>query len=242
MSASASPRAVESLTEEEARDELARLAEEIRHHDRLYYAEAAPEISDAEYDALRRRNIPIEARFPELIRADSPSRRVGAAPAAGFAKVTHTRPMLSLENAFEEEDVRDFFAGIRNFFRRPADRALVAEDAIEIMAEPKIDGLSLGLRYEGGRLVPGCDARRRRHRGGCDPQHPYIAERARNAGRQRLAGADRDPRRSLYGAHRFFCPQRRARRRGRTGLRQSAQRPRRARCASSIRRSPRAGR
>jgi len=87
---------VESLTEEEARDELAWLAEEIGHHDRLYYTEAAPEISDAEYDALRRRNTAIEARFPELIRADSPSRRIGAAPATGFAKVTHSRPMLSL--------------------------------------------------------------------------------------------------------------------------------------------------
>ena len=130
---------VETLTEDEARDELAALAGEIQHHDRLYYAEAAPEVSDAEYDALRQRNAALEARFPELIRGDSPSQRVGAAPAAGFAKVTHTRPMLSLENAFEEADVRDFFAGIRNFFSRPADRALVAEDAIEIMAERKIE-------------------------------------------------------------------------------------------------------
>ena len=129
------------------------MAEEIRQHDRLYYADAAPEISDADYDALRQRNTAIEARFPALVRGDSPPHRVGAAPAAGFAKVTHTRPMLSLENAFEEADVRDFFAGIRNFFSRPADSALVAEDAIEIMAEPKIDGLSLGLRYENGRLV-----------------------------------------------------------------------------------------
>ena len=144
---------VAELSEDEAKDELARLAAEIRHHDRLYYTDAAPEISDAEYDALRRRNTEIEARFPDLVRADSPQHRVGAAPAAGFAKVTHTRPMLSLENAFDEADVRDFFAGIRNFFSRPADRALVAEDAIEIMAEPKIDGLSLGLRYEHGRLV-----------------------------------------------------------------------------------------
>jgi len=149
------PRPVELLTEEEARAELAFLAEEIKRHDRLYYTEAAPEISDAEYDALRRCNSNIEARFPELIRSDSPTRRVGAAPAAGFAKVTHTRPMLSLENAFEESDVRDFFAGVRNFFRRTATEALVAEDRIEIMAEPKIDGLSLALRYERGRLVLG---------------------------------------------------------------------------------------
>jgi DNA ligase (NAD+) len=145
----------EMLTPEEAGAELARLAREIAHHDRLYYEKAAPEISDAEYDELRRRNAAIEARFPELIRADSPSRRVGAAPAAGFAKVTHTRPMLSLENAFAEEDVRDFFAGVRNFFRRSAAESLVAEDTIAVMAEPKIDGLSMGLRYRGGRLVLG---------------------------------------------------------------------------------------
>ncbi len=144
---------VGALTEEEAHDELAALAEEIRRHDRLYYSEAAPEISDADYDALRARNTAIEARYPELVRGDSPQHRVGAAPAAGFAKVTHTRPMLSLENAFAEADLRDFFAGIRNFFSRPADRALVAEDMIELMAEPKIDGLSMGLRYERGRLV-----------------------------------------------------------------------------------------
>jgi DNA ligase (NAD+) len=161
MSASAASRPrreerpVDQLAAEEARDELAWLAEEIARHDQLYYAEAAPEISDAEYDALRRRNAAVEARFPELIRADSPSRRVGAAPAAGFAKVTHSRPMLSLENAFEEADVREFFAGIRNFFRRTATEAQVAEDVIEIMAEPKIDGLSIGLTYRRGRLVQG---------------------------------------------------------------------------------------
>jgi len=148
-------RPVEALTDEEARTELASLAEEIKRHDRLYYTEAAPEISDADYDALRRRNAAIEARFPELIRSDSPAGRVGASPAAGFAKVTHTRPMLSLENAFEESDVRDFFAGVRNFFRRTSTEALVAEDKIEIMAEPKIDGLSIALRYERGRLVLG---------------------------------------------------------------------------------------
>jgi DNA ligase (NAD+) len=145
----------EMETEDEAAAELARLAAEIAHHDRLYHQQDAPEISDADYDALRRRNNEIEARFPELIRADSPSRRVGAAPAAGFAKVTHSIPMLSLENAFDEADVRDFFAGVRNFFRRPEDVAKVAEDAIEVMAEPKIDGLSASVRYEHGRLVLG---------------------------------------------------------------------------------------
>jgi DNA ligase (NAD+) len=146
---------VEALTEEAAGAELARLAAEIAHHDELYYAKDAPEVSDADYDALRRRNSAVEARFPELIRPDSPSRRLGAAPAAGFAKVIHARPMLSLENAFEEADVRGFFAGIRNFFRRTAAEALVAEDVVAIMAEPKIDGLSAALTYRRGRLALG---------------------------------------------------------------------------------------
>src|SRR6185437_7329473 len=143
------------LTVAQAKAELKRLASELTAHDKRYYQQDAPTVTDAEYDALRRRNAAIEARFPELIRADSPSRRVGAAPATAFAKVTHSLPMLSLENAFDDEDVRTFFAGIRNFFRRPGDVARVAEDAIEVMAEPKIDGLSAALRYEHGRLVLG---------------------------------------------------------------------------------------
>ncbi len=146
---------VENLAEEEAAAELERLSVEIAHHDRLYHQQDAPEISDADYDVLRRRNSAIEARFPELIRADSPSRRVGATPSIAFAKVRHSIPMLSLENAFDEQDLRDFFAGVRNFFRRPEDVAKVAEDAIEVMTEPKIDGLSAALRYEGGRMVLG---------------------------------------------------------------------------------------
>jgi DNA ligase (NAD+) len=146
---------VESLTDEEAAAELKRLAAEIAHHDRLYHQEDQPEISDAEYDALRRRNQAIERRFPHLVRSDSPSQRVGATPAGGFAKVRHALPMLSLENAFDEEDVRDFFKGIRNFFKRPQDLERVAEDKIAVVAEPKIDGLSSTLRYEQGRLVLG---------------------------------------------------------------------------------------
>src|SRR5579862_2358491 len=144
---------VAQLTEAEAKAELQLLAREIAHHDQLYYAKDAPEVSDADYDELRKRNNAIEARFPALVRADSPSKRVGVAPAAGFAKVRHPHAMLSLENAFDEADVRDFFRGIRNFFRAPQDVARVEEEKIAVMAEPKIDGLSCSIRYEKGALV-----------------------------------------------------------------------------------------
>jgi DNA ligase (NAD+) len=140
---------VEALTEKQAKAELARLAAEIAEHDRRYYQEDAPIITDAEYDALRRRNAAIEQRFPHLVRADSPSRRVGAAPARGFAKVRHAVPMLSLDNAFAEQDVIDFVARIRRFLNLPADEPIV------FTAEPKIDGLSVSLRYRHGQLVSG---------------------------------------------------------------------------------------
>ena len=113
--ATASNIPIDELTEAQAKAELARLAKEIAEHDRRYYQEDAPTVSDAEYDALRRRNAAIEARFPDLVRADSPSRRVGARPARGFAKVRHAVPMLSLDNAFAEQDVTDFVARIRRF-------------------------------------------------------------------------------------------------------------------------------
>ncbi len=138
---------VEELSREEAAKELERLAREIAEHDYHYYVENAPVISDAEYDALRRRNEAIEARFPDLIRPDSPSRRVGAPPAAGFRKVKHAQPMLSLSNAFEAGDVRDFERRIRRFL------GLEADEVIEYTAEPKFDGLSISLRYEKGRLA-----------------------------------------------------------------------------------------
>ena len=149
----AAPNPVAELTEKEAAAELKRLAAEIAHHDRLYYQQAMPEISDAAYDRLRQRNEAIEKRFPELVRADSPSRRLGAAAAGGFAKVSHTTPMLSLDNAFDEADVRAFFQSVRNYFKRPEDLARVAEETIAVMAEPKIDGLSCNLRYEKGHLA-----------------------------------------------------------------------------------------
>ena len=138
---------VELLTEEEARAELARLAHDIADNDRLYYQEDAPRVSDAEYDALRRRNDEIEKRFPELIRHDSPSQRVGAKPAERFEKVRHARPMLSLDNAFTSGDVVDFVGRVRRFLGMAADEELV------LVAEPKIDGLSSSLRYEHGRLA-----------------------------------------------------------------------------------------
>ncbi|HET9427740.1 MAG TPA: NAD-dependent DNA ligase LigA [Allosphingosinicella sp.] len=135
------------MTEAEAAAELERLAKEIARHNRLYHSDDAPEISDSEYDLLVRRNAELEAKFPHLVREDSPSRLVGAAPAAHLSKVRHPRPMLSLENAFSEEEVADFIGRIRRFLNLPE------TEAVALTAEPKIDGLSCALRYEQGRLV-----------------------------------------------------------------------------------------
>jgi DNA ligase (NAD+) len=140
---------VDHLTLDEAVEELERLAGEIAEHDKLYYQKDAPRISDAEYDALRKRNDAIETRYPELVREDSPSQRVGAEPAEGFGKVVHRVPMLSLGNAFDDEDVTDFWNRIRRFLN------LKEDDALAVTAEPKIDGLSASLRYEKGRFVQG---------------------------------------------------------------------------------------
>ncbi len=141
-----------NLTEMEAAAELERLAAEIAAHDKAYHAGDAPVIPDAEYDALRQLNDAIEAKFPDLVREDSPSRQVGAAPAGGFAKVTHARPMLSLGNVFSEEELRDFVDGLRRFLKELRDDSTIA---IEFVAEPKIDGLSVSLRYENGKFVTG---------------------------------------------------------------------------------------
>jgi DNA ligase (NAD+) len=139
--------AVAALEEHEAEVELARLAALLDRANRAYHTEDAPEISDAVYDAAKQRNAEIEARFPNLKRADSPSDAVGAAIAPGFAKVRHAQRMLSLANAFNEDDLTDFDAGVRNFL------GLAPDAPLAYTAEPKIDGLSLSLRYEAGRLV-----------------------------------------------------------------------------------------
>jgi DNA ligase (NAD+) len=141
-------RTIDELTEAEAAEELERLAHEIAHHDRLYNTEDAPEITDAEYDALRQRNAAIEARFPSLIRDDSPSQKVGAQASSGFAKLKHRVPMLSLDNAFSPADFDEFCTRIRRFLG-------MKDEPLGFVGEPKIDGLSISLTYENGRLVSG---------------------------------------------------------------------------------------
>lgn len=136
-----------ALNEAEAANRLMRLAKEIARHNRLYHDRDAPEISDADYDALVRENAALEAAFPHLVRADSPSRQVGAAPSGPLAKVAHARPMLSLENAFSAADVEEFVRRVQRFL------SLADEEPVALTAEPKIDGLSCSLRYEGGALV-----------------------------------------------------------------------------------------
>ena len=141
---------VEDLTDIEAGIELDKLTEAISTHDKAYYQDDAPKISDGDYDALRQRNLAIEAAFPHLVRANSPSDRVGAAPTSGFSKVTHARPMLSLGNVFSEDDLEDFLTGVRRFLKELTDDPSIA---LEMIAEPKIDGLSISLRYEKGNFV-----------------------------------------------------------------------------------------
>jgi DNA ligase (NAD+) len=139
---------LDQLTEAEAVGELTRLADEIAQHDIRYYREDAPSISDADYDALKQRNEAIEARFPHLVRENSPSLRVGAARSEQFAPVEHGVPMLSLDNAFSDEDAAEFDARVRRFLK-------LDSDPVAYTAEPKIDGLSASLRYENGVLVRG---------------------------------------------------------------------------------------
>ncbi len=137
------------LTPEAAAEELARLASKIARHNALYHREDAPQISDADYDALVRRNAGIEAAFPDLVRADSPSRLVGSTPAAGFGKITHSKPMLSLDNVFSDDEAHEFVARVRRFL------GLATDEPVALLAEAKIDGLSCSLRYETRRLASG---------------------------------------------------------------------------------------
>ena len=137
---------VAKLTKAQAKVEHMRLALELEAHDRRYYQDDAPSVTDAEYDALRQRFNAIEKRFPDLVTSNSPSQKVGAAPSGRFRKVRHAVPMLSLDNAFAEQDVLDFVGRIVRFLK-------LQDDQIDFSAEPKIDGLSMSLRYEGGELV-----------------------------------------------------------------------------------------
>ena len=139
---------VKKLSQIEAEAELKRLAAEIAEHDRRYYQEDAPTVSDAEYDALRARNAAIEARFPALVRLDSPSRHVGAAPSKGFRRIRHRIPVLSLDDAYADQDVADFVERVHRLLH-------LDNEVVVFTAEPKIDGLSLSLCYEAGRLVSG---------------------------------------------------------------------------------------
>jgi len=140
---------MDALTPLEAAAELDVLTQEIAEHDRAYYQNDAPVIDDADYDVLRRRLEAIEAAFPDLARDDSLSKKVGAPPAAGFAKVPHARPMLSLGNAFDDDDVGEFVARVRRFL------GLDEDEIVEIVCEPKIDGLSVSLRYVDGEFILG---------------------------------------------------------------------------------------
>ena len=135
------------MTPDQAADRLAILAAEIARHNRLYHDQDAPEISDADYDALMRENAALEGAYPDLVRADSPARQVGVAPSGHLAKVPHAKPMLSLDNAFADAEVEEFVARVRRFLALPDDVE------VALTAEPKIDGLSCSLRYEQGRLV-----------------------------------------------------------------------------------------
>ena len=205
----------EALTKAEAKAELARLAAELKRHDAAYHRDDAPQIGDAEYDAMRRRNRAIEARFPALRRADSPEGRVGAKPREGFAQVGHRAPMLSLSNAFSREDVEDFIDRVRRFL------SLDGGEPVEVVAEPKIDGLSARrtiatARSSWGRR--GATARRR----GRDGQPADGGRPARFTGR-RGAALHRNPRRGVYAQGRFRCAERRPGSGRPAALRQPAQ-------------------
>ena len=224
------------LTEGEAAAELERLAREIAHHDALYYRQDEPEITDADYDALRERNAAIEARFPHLVREDSPSARVGAAPVEAFGKVMHRVPMLSLGNVFDEEGVREFLDRIRRFL------GLETVEGLAFTAEPKIDGLSITLRYEKGRLVQGATRGDGYEGENVTANVRTIADIPQGDQGQGLSRSVRGARRDLYEPRGLPAPQRGAGGHAASGPSPIRATPPPAPCASSIRPSPRRGR
>ena len=211
------PAPLESLSAAQARREHARLGEEIAAHDRRYYTEDAPTISDAEYDALRQRYEALEAAFPELATPESLTKKVGAAPSEKFAKVRHRVPMLSLGNIFADEEVAEFAARVRRFLGLGPDAPLA------ITAEPKIDGLSCSLRYESGAARPGGNARRwLRGRG----RHRQCPHHRRNSARRSKAQPPDilEVRGEVYMTHADFAAlNARQKEAGKTVFRQSAQ-------------------
>ncbi len=168
---------VETLTRAAAAEEVAQLARAIRDANRAYHVEDAPEISDAAYDALKRRLLAIETRFPDLKTPDSPSEEVGAPPSETFAKVRHAVRMLSLENAFDAAEIEDFDDRIRRYLNLGPEAALI------YTAEPKIDGLSLSLALRGWAARPGRDARRWRDGRERDRKRPHHRRRSEDAAR-----------------------------------------------------------
>ena len=206
--------------------ELAALAAAIAEHAARYHRDDAPTISDAEYDALVRRNADLEAAHPQLVRADSPSRVVGSAPAAGFGKIVHSRPMLSLDNAFAATDVAEFVARVRRFLRLPDD------ERVALTAEPKIDGLSVSLVYRDRALVSAAT------RGDGAVGEDVTANVATIADiPQRLPrdapASDRRSRRGLHGQGRLSRAQRGAGSGGRARPSPTREMLRPVRCASS---------
>ena len=225
----------ESLSRDAAERELERLAREIKRHDALYYTHSAPELSDAEYDTLRRRNEAIEARFPDLKRPDSPSERVGAPPSSSFAKVRHSRPMLSLANARDDDDLGDFLTRVRRFLN------LGDEEPVVLYGAPKIDGLSATLHYHGRPARARRHQGRRRDRRGRDRKSAHPARPA--AGAERAATCRngwRSGARSISGLRISRPSIGSGRRRARRPSSTRATRPRAA-CVSSTRRSRRSG-
>ncbi len=231
---SVKPKPPDQLSRDEAQEEHARLGAEIAEHDRRYHGEDAPTISDAEYDALRRRYAALEEAFPELAGPGSLTRKVGAAPAKEFAKVRHVVPMLSLGNVFADEEVEEFCARVRRFLGLGDDAPLA------FIAEPKIDGLSCSLRYERGRLVQA--ATRGDGYEGEDVTANVRTIAAIPQTLRRRAGGAGGARRSLYGARPISPRSTRASRRPASRSSPIRATPPPARCASSTPGSPPSGR